>query len=134
MKVRVNPKEEFGEVAEIKAALQDELTSGSIVSVSSFPQDADTFRIKLRPTTKQETVIKICKKLSKTGYRTRISLIGDHTSTRHIGCYNCDTATGRHIPTSRTRSIIVTRVNTPNLPENPHGLPKPGGKKPKKKK
>ena len=133
MKVRVHTKEEFGEVAEIKAALQDELTSGSIVSVSSFPQDADTFKIKLKSTTKQETVIKICKKLSKTGYRTRISLIGNHTSARHIGGYTCDT-TGRHIPTSRTRSIIVAKVNTPNLPENPHGLPKPGGKKPKKKK
>lgn len=132
MKVRVNPKGNFIDTAEIKAALQEELINGSVMSVSSFPQKVETFRIKLNPTASHVAVYKICKKLNDTGYNTKVISVGRYAPGRTAGGFRCRSSSGRYISGGHTSKIIVAKVDAPNIPENPHGLPDPGGKKPKK--
>ena len=133
MKVRVNPKGKFLEVAEIKEALRDELVSGCVMSISPIPQKTEAFRINLNPATKQESVYKICRKLNNTGYSTKVTSVGGNISSRNRG-FRYRSATGHYVSGSRASSIVVAKVNAPNIPKKPHGLPDPGGKKPKKRK
>lgn len=134
MKVRVNPKGNFINTAEIKAALQEELVSGSVMSVSSFAQKEEAFKIKLNPTANHAAVNKICKKLNDTGYNTKVISVERYVPGRIAGGFRCRSSSGRYISGSRTSKVIVAKVNSPNIPENPHGLPDPGGKKPNKRK
>ncbi len=134
LKVRVNPKGSFVDVAEIKATLQEEIIRGSVMSVSALPQKTETFRIKLKPTTKPEAVYKICRKLNDTGYCTKVISVKGQIPRRITSGLRYRFSSGRYISGSRTSNIIIAKVNTPNTPENPHGLPDPGGKKPKKQK
>lgn len=132
MKVRVKSKGNFLDAAEIKAALQEELISGSVMSVSALPKKTEAFRIKLKPATNHDAVNKICKKLNDTGYRTKVISVGRQTPGRTTGGFRYRSSSGRYISGNRASKIIVAKVNSPNTPNNPHGLPDPGGKKPNK--
>ena len=132
MKVRVKSKGNFLDAAEIKAALQEELISGSVMSVSALPQKTEAFRIKLKPSTNHEVVNKICKKLNDTGYSTKVISVGCQAPGRTAGDFRYRSSSSRYISCNRAGKIILAKVNSPNLPNNPHGLPDPGGKKPNK--
>lgn len=134
MKIRVNPKGNYVGAAKIKAVLREDLIDGSVLSVSTLPQKTETFRIKLKPATNHDAVNKICKKLNATGYRTKVISVGLQTPGRSPGGFRYRSSSGRYISNRRASKIIVAKVDSPNLPENPHGLPDPGGKKPNKRK
>ncbi len=132
MKVRVKPNGNYLDAAEIKAALQEELISGSVMSVSALPQKTEAFIIKLKPATNHKMVNKICKKLNDTGYSTKVISVGRQAPGRTTGLFYYRSFSSHYISRNRAGKIILVKVNSPNLPNNPHGLPDPGGKKPNK--
>lgn len=134
MKIRVNPKGNFVGATKIKAVLREDLNGGSVLSVSAVPQKAETFRIKLKPATNHDAIYKICKKLNDTGYRTKVVSVGLQAPGRTTGGFRYRSSSGRYTSSRRASKIIVAQVDSPNLPDNPHGLPDPGGKKPNKRK
>lgn len=130
----LKPHENLADVTEeIKAVLREELTNESVMSVCAFSK-TEIFGIKLKPAIESETVIKICKKLKRTGYRTRV-ISSEQLSNRNTGVFH-SAPRKSFSSVSHANNIIIfcAKVNTPNLPKNPHGLPDPGGKKPKKRK
>lgn len=132
MKVRVNQKKNSDGFAEIEMVLHEELVNGSVISISEF-QGGEEFCVRLRPATKARTVFKICKKLKDTGYKPSLSssgkvLCGDTDFSQYNSLF------GHYNSVSRGSRIIIAKVNAPNPPQKPHGLPDPGGKKPKKRK
>lgn len=111
-------------------ALREELVDGSVESISELPK-IESFSIKIKPTIERETLFRICEKLKCMGYIMEFSSPG--RSFRRLFPLPFLIMNRRYEFIDRCpRKIIATKVNSPNIPKNPHELSDPEGEKPKK--
>ncbi len=134
MKAYVKTKEEIGNNTEIKAVLKDESIRGCVMAVTSLSQEPEVFKITLKPTTKRETANLLCEKLKATGCHAKVIWSRGATSGVKARGLRYRTTDVHRVGDRRANSFVIAKVNAPNIPTNPPGLPEPEGKKTKKHK
>lgn len=110
------------------------IDSGEVISVKQLPGDKQAYRIALAPTVSKELVAGIQKTLAKCGYRISVHKQVQRAVHRRSGSMITHGSKNGFRISSGSGRVLIAKTNYPNKPENPGGLPEPGGQKPKRRK
>lgn len=125
MKAHISKRRTTRNVAKVNNILRHELEVGEIKSISPTLSKRAKIKISVAPSTSQEKVHTICRKMNEAGYSTKVL----HT------CLAPSIQRGyssRKIRAVSGSIIIVGKVTLPNPPSTPVEWPSPNGVPPQK--
>ena len=139
MNARIDRKRDRRE--NIKLLLAEYVNSGVVLSVDRSAVNREIYQIKVDKLLKNEEIRRICKKLNDTGYTTKVMLLratpvkNVKPAVRMKKCRSVvqTKRMKRRSSVTQAKMVIIAKVDAPNIPNNPKGLPDPDGKKPKKR-